>query len=464
LAVIAVFFVHGFLFASWTAHIPQLKEHLGLSDGTLGLALLGAPIGSVLAMVVAGRLLPTVGSRRIVLLALIGYCALGPFLGLTSSLGTFFVAFLLWGFFQGMLDVSMNTQAITVERFSGRVLMPGFHGSWSTGALIGAVTGAVAVGLGFALSEQLLVLAAPCLLVVGWLTTRMIPDGRREGISGSSGHTADRRRGVLQGAVIVLGSIAFADMLCEGAAADWAAVYLHNSLHVLPLVAGLAFAAYALAMLAVRLSGNRLFTRFAVHRLLPLLAALASLGFAVGLVIDRPASVLIGFALLGAGLGCVVPLILSAAGAVSNVDTGKAVAAVAGCGWAGYVVGPVVIGEIAATTTLHTALFLIPVLVAVVAVATGTTKALRHGLSAGDDHSAATKAGEPAIGVSRRPDRLTSPGARVPERVAELGQAIRFRSKPASDMIARSLRLRAFLVPAQRPCQHPQIGNGHGER
>ena len=36
-------------------------------------------------------------------------------------------------------------------------------------------------------------------------------------------------------------------------------------------------------------------------------------------------------------------------------------AAVAGCGWAGFVVGPVVIGAIASTTTLHTALFLIPI-------------------------------------------------------------------------------------------------------
>jgi hypothetical protein len=257
-----VFFVHGFLFASWTAHIPQLKQHLGLSDGALGLALLGAPIGSVLAMVVAGRLLPTLGSRRILSLALVGYCVSGPFIGLTASLDTFFVAFLLWGFFQGMLDVSMNTQAITVERFSGRVLMPGFHGSWSTGALVGAVTGAVAVGLGVSLSEQMLVLAAPCLLVVGWLAARMIPDGRAGGDIESSVRTPDGRGGVLQGAVIALGLIVFADMLCEGAAADWGAVYLRNSLDAVPLVAGLAYAAYALAMLAVRLSGNRLFTRF----------------------------------------------------------------------------------------------------------------------------------------------------------------------------------------------------------
>jgi MFS family permease len=373
--VIAVFFVHGFLFASWTAHIPQLQHHLGLSDGRLGFALLGAPIGSVLAMVAAARLLPIVGSQSMVRFALVGYCVSGPFIGLTDSLGTFFVAFLLWGFFQGTLDVSMNTQGIAVERFSGRVLMPGFHGSWSTGALVGAVTGAVAVGLGLSLSEQLLVLAIPSLLVVGWLTTRMIPDRRADSDPEPS---RGGRGGVLQGAVLVLGGIAFADMLCEGAAADWAAVYLRNSLHTVAVVAGLAYAAYALAMLSIRLAGNRIFTRFAVHRVLPLLAAMASFGFAAGLVIARPLSVLIGFAFLGAGLGSVVPMILRAAGSVDNVDTGKAVAAVAGCGWAGYVVGPVVIGEIASTTTLHTALFLIPVLAGTVAVATGTAKALRR--------------------------------------------------------------------------------------
>jgi MFS family permease len=378
LAVIAVFFVHGFLFASWTAHIPALKQHLGLSDGGLGLALLGAPVGSILAIAVAARILPRVGSRKTVRLALLGYCLSGPFIGLTGSFGTFFIAFLLWGFFQGMLDVSMNTQAITVEQFSGRVLMPGFHGSWSFGALGGAVTGASAVAIGLSLSSQLLILAVPCLLVVGWLSTRMIPDRQVSDNLESWRDSRESHHGVFQGKLIVLGGIAFADMLCEGAAADWAAVYLRNSLHTVPLVAGMGFAIYALAMLAVRLLGNRLFSRFAAHRLLALLAVIATLGFGGGLVIDRPASVLAGFAFLGVGLGSVVPMILSAAGAVGNVNTGRAVASVAGFGWAGFVVGPVVIGAIASSTTLHTALFLIPVLTAIVAVGTWTAKGVRR--------------------------------------------------------------------------------------
>jgi hypothetical protein len=73
-AVTAVFVAHGLLFASWTAHIPHVMRHLGLTDGTLGIALLGAPAGSVTAMLLASYLIPRLGSRRVVPAALVGYC------------------------------------------------------------------------------------------------------------------------------------------------------------------------------------------------------------------------------------------------------------------------------------------------------------------------------------------------------------------------------------------------------
>src|SRR5471032_853198 len=104
------------LFASWTAHIPHVKGTLGLSDGTLGVALLGAPVGSVTALVASSWLLPRLGSRRIVQVALVGYCSVGPLVGLTGSVPMLFAALFVWGACQGTLDVAMNTQAITIER------------------------------------------------------------------------------------------------------------------------------------------------------------------------------------------------------------------------------------------------------------------------------------------------------------------------------------------------------------
>ncbi|HKC26437.1 MAG TPA: MFS transporter, partial [Jatrophihabitans sp.] len=113
IAVAAVFFAHGLLFASWAAHIPHVKARLGVNDGTLGLALLGAPVGSVTAIMLAAYLVPKIGSRRVVQIALVGYCAAGPFVGLVSSVAGLFVALFFWGGFQGTLDIAMNTQAIT---------------------------------------------------------------------------------------------------------------------------------------------------------------------------------------------------------------------------------------------------------------------------------------------------------------------------------------------------------------
>jgi fucose permease len=381
-SVVAVFFVQGFLFASWTAHIPHVKDHLHLGDGSLGIALLGAPIGSMLAMLAVSRLLPKYGSRRVVRVSLAGYCLVGPLVGLSTSLVTFFGAFLLWGIFQGSLDVSMNAQAISVEGRVGRRLMPGFHGSWSLGSLAGAGVGVLGVGLGWSLSEQLLIFAVPCLFVVGWLSTQMIPDDQIR--DESTGLTEKARWSLLQKAIVVLAAIAFADMFCEGAVADWTAVYLHGTLHTTVVVAGLGYAAYLLIMMTVRLLGNSVMNRFPVHLALPLLAMVGTVGLALGLIINRPASVLAGVMCLGAGLALVVPMVFSACANIPNVHPGTAVATVSACGWTGFVVGPPLIGAIASLTSLRTALFLLPLLTAVVVVATGYARVLRNEREATD--------------------------------------------------------------------------------
>jgi MFS family permease len=386
IAVTAVFVVHGLLFASWTAHIPGVKAHLGLTDGTLGLALLGAPVGSVIAMIVSSWLLPKVGSRRIVQVALVGYCAAGPLVGLTGSLLALFAALFVWGAFQGTLDVAMNTQAIAVERTRRRVLMPGLHGSWSIGSFAGAGIGALAVAAGITLSSQLLGLGTIALLVAGLLTTRMLPSAAEHpgNLNAPAGHSGpDQRAGGRasrwSGGMVLLGAIAFAGMLCEGATADWSAVYLSGSLHVGGVFPGLGYAAFSLAMVTVRLSGNRLLTRFRTDRLLPALAAVATLGFAAALLIAQPPAALLGFGCLGIGLASVVPAVFSAAGRIPGLSPGTAVATASACGWAGFVCGPPVIGRLSEWASLPVALGLLPLLTAFLVVGTLSSRALREG-------------------------------------------------------------------------------------
>ncbi len=376
-ATFAAFVSHGLLFASWTAHIPQVKDHLGLSDGTLGLALLGAPVGSVLAMFVVARLLPRFGSKRLVQVSLLGYCIAGPLVGVAGSLAGLFAALFAWGAFQGTLDVSMNTQAVTVERAARRPLMSSFHGSWSIGAFAGAGLGALGVAAGLSLTAQLLLLGVPVLLIAGALTTRMLPDPAAPA-DPAGGEDPPRRVTVrLSRPVLILGAIAFASMLCEGASADWASVYLRGSIHVSAGEAGLGYTTFALMMVVVRLSGNRLLTRFPRRRLLPVLAAVATVGFAAGLLAGRPGTVIAGFGCLGIGLALVIPTVNSAAGRLPGLSPGTAIAMVSAWGWAGFVFGPPIIGQLASATSLTTALGVLPVLTACIAVGTSRARALR---------------------------------------------------------------------------------------
>ena len=377
IAVTAVFVAHGLLFASWTAHIPHIMRHLGLTDGTLGIALLGAPVGSVAAMLLASYLIPKLGSRRVVQLALVGYCGTGPLVGLTGSLAALFGVLFIWGAFQGTLDVAMNTQAIAVERAGRRVLMSGLHGSWSIGSFAGAGIGALAVGAGLGLTPQLLILGTIALLGAGLLTSRMLPDAIEHPGADERPKTDTLSASRWSGGMILLGAIAFAGMLCEGASADWASVYLSGPLHATGAVPGLGYAAFALAMVTVRLSGNRLLRRFGPSRLLPVLAAAATAGFAAGLAIGRPAAAIAGFVFLGIGLASVIPAVFSAAGRIAGLHPGKAVATVSACGWTGFVCGPPLIGHLASLASLSLALGLLPFLTAFVAVGTLLSRALR---------------------------------------------------------------------------------------
>lgn len=188
LGVTAVFVAHAVVFSSWAAHIPQLKAALGLSDGALGTALFGAPLGSVAATLFSHWALPRWGSRRLVPVMLAGYASAPMTVGLAGSGIWLFLTLMLWGWFQGALDVAMNTQAGTVERLARAPIMARFHGMWSVGALAGALIGAACVNVGIGLEPQLVVLGAAMLVVVGPLTLRLIARrdrGRRRGRAGA---------------------------------------------------------------------------------------------------------------------------------------------------------------------------------------------------------------------------------------------------------------------------------------
>jgi MFS family permease len=370
-AVNVVFVIHGVMFASWSAHIPQVEGQLGIGDGQLGIGLLGESVGSVTATLLAGVVLARFGSRRVVRVSAIGYCLAGVLVGLSRSLPELFGALAVWGLFAGGLDVAMNTQAINVERALGRPIMGKLHGSWSVGSLVGAGIGVVAVASGITLTWQLLTMGVVAVTVAVVLINRLLDDPAHE----RHHHTARRRRRP-SATLLILGAIAFAGLLTEGGTGNWSAVYLRETLHAQPAIAGLAYTAFTLMMVAVRLLGARLLRRFSPRHVISVCAAIATVGLGAALAIGNPIAGIIGFGLLGIGLASIIPMVFSAAGNQPDLAAGTAVATVSAVGWIGFMIGPPLIGQVAAHSSLSIALILFPLLTGFVAIAAPRIPAL----------------------------------------------------------------------------------------
>ncbi|MDX7951442.1 MFS transporter, partial [Lichenihabitans sp. Uapishka_5] len=150
-------------------------------------------------------------------------------------------------------------------------------------------------------------------------------------------------------------AIAFCCLMLEGAVADWSAIYLAGEAHLSDAMAAGGYAGFSVAMLTGRFAGDGVVRRFGRRRIVigGSLMAFVGLGLSVALP-DGPAGIG-GFLLVGLGLSNVVPVVFSAA-ARTGRTAAAGIAAVASCGYGGFIGGPPVIGAIAGATTLRTAL------------------------------------------------------------------------------------------------------------
>jgi MFS family permease len=370
-AVAAVFFINGFVFGSWASRIPAVRDHVGLSDGELGLALACGAIGSIIAMPVAGGSAARVGSRRTTRVALGLLCLAAGVVALAPTLPVLCGLLFLLGAAMGSCDVSMNAHGVAVERRYGRAILASFHAAFSIGGLAGGAVGAVAAAAGLNVRIHLALVAALSAAVGLTWSRRFL---------GADADAIDRAEPIIvrpPRRLLALGALAFACLIIEGASADWSAVYLRDELGTTAAVAALGFTAFSVTMTLGRIFGDRLVDRFGPQAIVRFGGGLAAVGFGLGLVVAQPLAAIVGFACLGAGMSGVVPIVFRASGHVPGMAAGVGLAAVSSTGYLGFLVGPPTIGGIAELTSLPTALVVLVVLAAAVALLAPTTRYAR---------------------------------------------------------------------------------------
>lgn len=354
--LLLAFGVFGMLFGVWQVVLPDLTLALQIDDAQLGLALTVGAGASLPAMWLAGRAVDRFGAKRVLYLtASVMAAAYTAFATIPAYLLLIVLLLFFYGA-SGAFDIAINAAALTFERATGMQFMTTLHAAFSGGALLGALgTGALlAAGTPF----NLLYLAVPVALAGTMLVVRRSSIGEGRAVTTTEPHGRRRTWSLI---LVSLGIVAAMATLSEGALESWTAIYLRLTLGF-PATFGVAgVAAFHAAMVIGRLTGGRVVA--AIGRRWTLIAGgtLALVAMPLALATDEPAIVLTGFFLVAIGLSSLFPIAISMAGTLHGGGRGRSAATVMTLGYAGFLVGPALIGGMAGLTSLRLALLVVAV-------------------------------------------------------------------------------------------------------
>lgn len=308
----------------------------------------------------AGYFTSRYGCRPVIICSTIALCLLLPLLSSVAWLPGLTLAVAAFGACMGMLDCAMNIQSVIVERNSGQSLLSGFHGHYSVGGILGAAAMTGLLSCGF----------TPLMSVLGIITVvaaalyKATPD-----LLSYANEKSGPLFAVPKGIVLLLGVLCFIVFIAEGAILDWSAVFLISVKGMDTTYAGLGYACYAATMTVGRLFGDAIVDRLGGVIVVLLGGLCASTGLVLSIAFEGWPASLLGYALVGAGCSNIIPVLFSAVGRQQRMSQGLAVPAVISMGYAGILIGPVLIGLVAHLSNLSAAIGGLAILLVLVSAA-----------------------------------------------------------------------------------------------
>lgn len=350
--------------SSYLARIPSIKVEHHLSESELGIVLTLFGAAALVSMQFVGGVVARTGSGRLIRLALVLLPILLAAVGQARGIVQLGIAVALMGLVHGAVDVAMNAHAVAVERLRGRPIMSGCHAAWSVSAVLASLVSAAVTRAGVDIGTQFVVVGA-VLLIAGQLATRgLLPPSADQ----ARGEKRSPWSGGWTRPVLIFGAMGFVVMIGEAAVISWSGVLLHESRGAGLATAGLAFTAFTACQTAGRLIGDRLTERYGADVLFRGCALVAVIGLTVVVAVPLWPAAIAGFALLGLGGSVLLPLIFSAVGRVGGVEAATAVSRLTTFTYAGILIGPAVVGWVAAAVGLvWTFTGLLPLLLGVAA-------------------------------------------------------------------------------------------------
>jgi fucose permease len=367
LSAAACFFILGGLLSTWVSRIPVIQHQLHLDTAELGIALLASPVGQVLAMQLIPGLVHRWTSATTARCAALATGVSVVLLGVANSLVTLTAFLALFGLTLGALDISMNTQAVAIERRYGRPIMSGLHGVYSLGVLGGAALGSLAAGLGVSPLPHFVAAAGLFSLLTVLGTGSLLGASADTAVDANPDSGSETLRLKDHRLLIAVGVIGFCSLFAEGAVDNWSGVFLHQVRHSSFGIAPLGVAMCGIGMAVGRFSGDAVIARWGRPRTLQWASVVAAGGMLLALVGGSVASALAGYAVFGLGVATIVPIAFTVAGNTPGVSPAWALSRVSAMAYTGQLLSPAVIGLVAHASSLAVALAIPTILLLAVA-------------------------------------------------------------------------------------------------
>jgi MFS family permease len=166
-------------------------------------------------------------------------------------------------------------------------------------------------------------------------------------------HKVDGVRARIPRAAWVLGAMALSFGLAEGTAVDWSAIHVTDVARVDPTTGSLGLVAVTAFMVVIRLVGDRLVSRYGRRAVVRFGGTCAALGYLAVTLVDGLPLLVVGWCLVGFGVGMIAPQVYAVAG---HLGGGRVLAVVVTFGYAAFLMGPAVIGFLVRHLGIHHAM------------------------------------------------------------------------------------------------------------
>ncbi len=385
MAVLSFFLAQGLCFSSWASRIPDIKELFTVDDALYwGIVLFLIPVGKFVAIPLAGHLVSKLGSRIMVQASIVGY-ALSLFtIGAALNIYTLGVSLFCFGVFWNLCDISLNTQAIGIERLYGKTIMASFHGGWSLAACMGALIGFVMIVAGVPPFWHFALIAA-VIFTFTLFSRRYLQDDGAAAVEAPTESSVKwqyiRRPEML---LVKLGLAGLFALVVESAMFDWSGIYFESVLEV-PKSLQIGFLVFMVMMTVGRFVAGYAYRLWGKQRVLQISGGLIFVGFFVSALLGGASEVMavkvvvnsFGFMLVGLGISSMVPTIYSLVGAKSATPVGIALTILSSISFVGSLVAPLLIGAFSQAFDMETAYMVVGMLGLCILLMTTFSKAFR---------------------------------------------------------------------------------------